>query len=59
MRQRNNKHFLQIGKCIVFLPLFLQDFANFKTFLRAKNRRKTSKKPAKSPALMKVNLFLI
>jgi hypothetical protein len=36
--QRNNEHFLQISKYIVFF----QDFANFKTFLRAKNRRKVA-----------------
>jgi hypothetical protein len=31
-RQRNNKHFLQV--------VFLQDYVNFKTFLRTKRRLK-------------------
>jgi hypothetical protein len=42
-RQRNNEYFLQISKYIVFL----QDFANFKTFLRGKNRLKRLKERSK------------
>jgi hypothetical protein len=42
------KTFLQISKYIVCLPWFLQDFANFKTFLRAKKRLKTSKRMEQS-----------
>ena len=39
--QRNNKHFFQV--------VFLQDFANFKTFLRAEKCLKSLKERSKVP----------
>jgi vacuolar-type H+-ATPase subunit C/Vma6 len=44
MKNEKQTFGLQISKCIVFL----QDFANFKTFLRAKNSVKTPKRMEQS-----------